>query len=179
MSKYKVGDKVRIREDLVSGKMYGEYYVINEMLQYRGEKATIEVILDGGYELDIDEEWTWTDEMFESYIFTKSDLEDGMVGITREGRYYIYLCGKFRRSNGKTYWGYDSELSNDLKSVCGLGNFDFIRICTSSAKVLDDWCKEEFLTTIWESTELKTLTIKEAQDKLCEMLGEKIKIIEN
>ena len=65
--KYKVGDKVRIREDLVEEVMYGCEDIVPEMLKCRGQVAEIVDIYNGRYELDIDSGvWDWTDEMFES-----------------------------------------------------------------------------------------------------------------
>lgn len=74
--KYKVGQKVRIREDLTAGAKYpmqsGEEYGYdpgaNENMEaHRGQIMTIERYFYGVYELCEDREhWSWTDTMFES-----------------------------------------------------------------------------------------------------------------
>ena len=43
--KYKVGDKVKIREDLKVGKIYGLYDFAKKMKQYKGKTATIVILL--------------------------------------------------------------------------------------------------------------------------------------
>lgn len=76
--KYKVGDKVRIREDLVEEVMYGYEDVVPEMLKCRGQVAEIVDIYSGRYKLDIDSGvWDWTDEMFESV--TPDDMPDAVI----------------------------------------------------------------------------------------------------
>jgi hypothetical protein len=98
--------------------------------------------------------------------FTKADLKDGMVGITREGERYIFLCGKFRNSDGNSYWGTDDDLEDDLTSINGYRDLDFMKICTSSSNTLGNWCKDEYLTTIWERNETTEMTIDEIKEKL-------------
>lgn len=64
--KYKVGDKVRIREDLVSGENYGVAIAINRMTDMGGSVVTIERVGNLGYYIKEDpDEYCWTDEMFE------------------------------------------------------------------------------------------------------------------
>lgn len=62
--KFKVGDKVRVREDLEINKMYGNYGFIKEMAHLKGEIVTIEEILKSGYRIK-EEYYMWTDEMLE------------------------------------------------------------------------------------------------------------------
>lgn len=65
--KYKVGDKVRIREDLVTGGNYGGYVAVDDMTDMCGSVVTIEdVDKSSGYGIKEDPKgYTWTDEMFE------------------------------------------------------------------------------------------------------------------
>lgn len=70
--KYKVGDKVRVRDDLELGKWYSmnnrtfSDYVNSEMITFKGKEVTI--LADncfGMYLIKEDNgEWHWTDEMF-------------------------------------------------------------------------------------------------------------------
>lgn len=75
MSKYKVGDKVLIREDLEVSKYYGSCSVVPRMKKYLGQIATIERIdIDGDYEIDLDDkEWSWTEEMIEKLVEEKEE----------------------------------------------------------------------------------------------------------
>jgi len=64
--KYKVGDKVKVKKDLLMDEQYGEEYTTPEMVALGGEEGVIMHKGRVGYNLDIDsEEWVWTDEMLE------------------------------------------------------------------------------------------------------------------
>ena len=67
MSKYKVGDKVRVRSDLVAGTFVGNKYIFSDMVKFSGEVVTISES-DTTYHFalikeDFGEDM-WTDEMF-------------------------------------------------------------------------------------------------------------------
>lgn len=65
--KYKVGDKVRIREDLVTGGNYGGSVAVDDMTDMGGSVVTIgRVGEEHGYYIEEDPDgYCWTDEMFE------------------------------------------------------------------------------------------------------------------
>ena len=64
--KYKVGDKVRIREDLVIGGNYGGSVAVDDMADMGGSVVTIERVGNLGYYIEEDPDgYCWTDEMFE------------------------------------------------------------------------------------------------------------------
>lgn len=65
--KYKVGDKVRIREDLVTGGNYGGSVAVDDMTDMGGRVVTIERVgeVHGYYIKEDPDEYCWTDEMFE------------------------------------------------------------------------------------------------------------------
>lgn len=65
--KYKVGDKVRVRKDLIAGYHYGEDSFTSDMEKYAGKTMTIySIVKNCKYKLKEDKEkWNWTDEMFE------------------------------------------------------------------------------------------------------------------
>lgn len=64
---YKIGDLVKIREDLQVGEKYGECSVIPDMLKFRGAVDTIEYIdKDGDYHLaTYDNPYVWNKDMLE------------------------------------------------------------------------------------------------------------------
>lgn len=62
--KFKVGDKVRVREDLVVNKRYDGYLFSKFMEGYKGKIFTIKDVDDDSYELREANYW-WTDEMLE------------------------------------------------------------------------------------------------------------------
>ena len=83
--KYKVGDRVRVREDLKVGCYYGDESFRPDMKKYLGKTVTISRVSsrEGSYWLKEDDgNWCWTDKMFEakckSYIWLKKGV-----------RYYI------------------------------------------------------------------------------------------
>lgn len=66
--KYKVGDKVRIRRDLMKFGRYGSQTFVEQMEKYKGMPATISKVFSDTYYIKEDkgENWYWTDEMFEA-----------------------------------------------------------------------------------------------------------------
>lgn len=64
-AKFKVGDKVRIREDLLPMQGYGRITYVRPMNKYKGCNATIVSKGTISYHLDIDDgAWNWSAEMF-------------------------------------------------------------------------------------------------------------------
>lgn len=65
--KYKVGDKVKIREDLHEGYDY-KLFCSDEMVSYKGKTVTIEKVFDGYYYIKEDSMWCWTDDMIDGLV---------------------------------------------------------------------------------------------------------------
>lgn len=64
--KYKVGDKVRVREDLSVNGIYGRNVFVSRMTSFKGKQVTIKRIQDEAYQMKEDDGvWNWTDEMLE------------------------------------------------------------------------------------------------------------------
>lgn len=66
--KYKVGDMVKIREDLIESEWYGYEYFSEYMKGFLGKVCTISDIDEDAYILKEDEgtwKWRWSDEMIE------------------------------------------------------------------------------------------------------------------
>ena len=69
--KYKVGDKVRVRSDLEESETYGDQTFVKQMEKYKGKLVTISETISEEHprfyyiKEDKDENWCWTDEMFE------------------------------------------------------------------------------------------------------------------
>ena len=62
--KYKVGDKVRVRKDLIAGELYGKDIFASEMIPFKGQSVTIKKIVEDKYEIEEDSQtWWWTYEM--------------------------------------------------------------------------------------------------------------------
>lgn len=71
--KYKVGDKVKIREDLIDEENYGCANFVEPMEEYKGQIAEITMTYDDGedgYLIDIDNGvWYWSAEMFINFDY--------------------------------------------------------------------------------------------------------------
>ena len=84
--KYKVGDKVKIREDLIEYKSYGNCSFLSDMEPWRGQVATIACCKDSSYLLEGDGKWDWTDEMIEGLavddaVTHPSHYTDGKIEV--------------------------------------------------------------------------------------------------
>lgn len=71
--KYKVGDKVKVREDLEVDIRHGTEEFIEEMEEYKGKIVTIDTVNEDDYYIEEDKQsWAWTEEMLE-------DVEEEMT----------------------------------------------------------------------------------------------------
>ena len=82
MSKYKVGDKVKVREDLVVGKIYEGQSTVSDMVEFKGKEVTIErTSCSGNDEYRIKElGYTWTNEMFEGLVAKEINIPSFKIG---------------------------------------------------------------------------------------------------
>src|SRR5574344_1307323 len=101
--KYKIGDKVRVRKDLVPGNFYGRVYYSSDMNKFKAMECVVTNIYDGTYNIN-DSEYGFTDEMLEpvndllEYALeklgmTKEELEDE-INREEEDITFIEKCIK-------------------------------------------------------------------------------------
>lgn len=87
--KYKVGDKVKVRSDLVKDKWYGHHVYVSAMDNFK-EEQTIREIRGDGYLIYGDcGNYRWTDEMFEDTEENKMDNNNitvNMENLSQEER---------------------------------------------------------------------------------------------
>ena len=91
--KYKVGDKVKIREDLDTNEMYGAWDCSTNMKHCSGMIATIVRCNDDSdcYQIDVDDKcYNWSDEMFEGLVDSVLDEEKAIIV---DIGYYLEYCG--------------------------------------------------------------------------------------
>ena len=94
--KYKIGDKVRVRDDLRLEEVYkmdnGTDYdsVVFEMLKFKGKEATISTYTDSNkYLISEDGDcWNWTDEMFSGLAFSRPKIVITTDGKTTTAKMY-------------------------------------------------------------------------------------------
>lgn len=97
MSKFNVGDKVRVRKDLTNDRYFGEdgsrNSVVDGMLKFKGEVVTISKVRpNDGYFIEEDS-WVWVDGMFENDVviedaiktFTYKDIKEGDMITFEDG----------------------------------------------------------------------------------------------
>lgn len=73
--KYKVGDKVRVREDLNIDDKYGLLCAIGEMIKKK--TVTIAYVYDGYYKV-VEDDYAWTDEMLEGLVEDELTAEEAI-----------------------------------------------------------------------------------------------------
>ena len=122
--KFKVGDKVRIKENLKEGNDY-KYYVHSNMQNLAGKIVTIESVREESYKIEQDNGyWDWTEDMFEEIKKpTKEELlkmPKGTKVITdkKENNEFIFDgCDDFENEKGDFFWNIDvnEDLSLDDK----------------------------------------------------------------
>ena len=175
-NKLKIGDKVRIRNDLKGDNMYGGLYFDPSMEQYNGETHVItSMSICDNYHLDIDSrlDWAWNDAMVELVVeFTKADLKPGMVVEYMDGQRRIVLNDCFMNPNKKGYLDF-SDFSDDL--ISRMADYTTIKkVYLSRSKNLSTYCDIKYLTLIWEREEVKEMTVAEIEKQL----GYKVKIVD-
>lgn len=93
MPKYKVGDKVRVVDDLGALEFYYMEYsdecdvAVPEMRECRGQIVTIKSVHSGGYHVK-GNRWNWTDEMFAGL----ADEDDDQEVEIDENRFINIIC---------------------------------------------------------------------------------------
>ena len=85
MMKYKIGDRVKVRSDLTSSKLYDGYGVVDKMIRKREKIVTITVVHVDYYEINEDT-FCWTDQMFEGLAEDELTAEEAII-------LYSKMCG--------------------------------------------------------------------------------------
>ena len=155
--KYKVGDKVKIREDLEVGRQYGADDFARGMEQYKGKTATIANVYNNVYHLEVDDDdneyctWHWTDEMLEGvFKFNVGDKvrvrRDLVVGQTYNGLTLL-----------------DEMYKNDIMTIerCNIENGNVHYICEESPYYFG----EDMFEKIVEEKENVGMTVEDLLNK--------------
>lgn len=117
----------------------------------------------------------WSDYMQKE--FTKADLKDGMVVEQRDGDMYLVLAGMVVRKRGYNRIG---DYDDDLKCA-GYTGGDIVKVYRITPGSLG--CVEHVfikcnLELIWERKEPKKMTVEEMRQKLEDLTGEEIEVME-
>ena len=85
--KYKVGDKVKVKEDLEIGETYGGLTFSVQMREYRGQIVTIKTADDDSYQIEEDElNWYWTEEMLEDVEEKLKEADYGIEVVNEQNK---------------------------------------------------------------------------------------------
>lgn len=117
----------------------------------------------------------WGDYMQKE--FTKADLKDGMVVEQRDGDMYLVLAGTAVRKEGQNNI---SGFTDDLKweGYAGGDIIKIYRIIPESLGSIEEALIKNNLELIWERKEPKKMTVEEMRQKLEELTGEEIEVME-
>ena len=131
MNKFKIGDKVRLRDDLKVGEEYGEVSFSSSMNKLKGKELTIEgMSLKGNYEIE-ESYFFLSDEMLEKVDDDNTDnlLEFALdkLGISKEELEEEYKKNKIK----------EQELE-DMKKRCN----DFESYCSSNKCCIDCYVRK-------------------------------------
>ena len=120
----------------------------------------------------------WSDYMNKE--FTKADLRDGMVVEQRDGNMYLVLAGKTVRKGGyNRIDGYTDDLKRESRTGYTGGDIVKVyRITPESLGCIEDVFIKSNLELIWERTESKKMTVEEMRQKLEELTGEEIEVMQ-
>lgn len=110
--KYKVGDKVKVRSDLVKDNRYGHHVYVSAMGNFKGEQTIREIRGDGYLIYGDCGNYRWTDEMFEDTEENKMDnnITVNMENLSQEERTTLLsLIEKANKANSKVWKPEENE----------------------------------------------------------------------
>lgn len=177
-TKYKIGDKVKVREDLICGVDYGIETFVDEMEKYKGKITQIKkVFSDGEYWLKDCNGWWFADEMLEPVLdnpildnpikeFTIDDLEDAPLGtkITIDNKKEFVKIDNKNFEDAEHCLSIGEEILNDLTLE---EEYSFIGYKITKVEI------PEYQTIYVDNTK-KKMTLKEIEEKL----GYEIELVE-
>lgn len=165
VSDLKVGDRVRVREDLNkdveyfgNGRKYG-IVVNDEMVALKGSVVTIKKVNENDYHIEEDNEWYWTDEMFSEKIEDKpSLLELQMIEHQHDiPKRLFYLAEKYPNVTWKKAKEYYARVVDNVILGAGeenlfSGSLSFGRGLSEAAARFEELLKLEEKAVSFKST---------------------------
>lgn len=167
-TKFKIGDKVRIKKDLKEGKGF-TIYVSKEMAKHAGEIKTIHKIIDDTtYVLDVPRndnylEWHFTEDMLEKCVCSLNDLQFGDVLTLRNDERYVYANGYIHGERNHYHCSgenVEAFFKKDLTRQSKTKEYDIIKV-------------ERARQTAYEREEAKEMTVEE----ISKALGYEVKVV--
>lgn len=186
MAKYKVGDKVLVRKDLIVDNLYGRVDFIDDTEYLKGKICTISNISKGYptiYELQEDNKYSikysWTEEMLEpveteNIVKKLNDLKFGDIITLRNEERYVYA--------DTVMYGEKEQYALDCNFLKKTYNEDFTtktvrgNVCDFNEKSYDIMKIERQGKVVYERKEkIVEMTLEE----VCDKLGYDVKIVKN
>lgn len=170
-TKFKVGDKVRIRKDLKEGNSY-RIYVHQNMATHAGEIKTVcEIVNKTTYVLDVPREggleWHFTEDMLESAMMTTiDDLQFGDVLTLKNGERYVF-ADKYMYGEDEDYSRDYDKVDENYKDNLKYDNDD------SDYREYDIVKVEREGQVIFEREDVREMTVEE----ISEALGYEVKVV--
>ena len=115
--KYKIGDKVRVRKDLVPNSEYGGVCYVEFMDKFKDKECVITNMDDTSYRINNSEFW-WTDEMLEP--------------VDNEGALLEYALEKLGMTKGEL----ENEMNRDEEDIT------FVEKCMNNKNEIREYCKK-------------------------------------
>lgn len=98
-NKFNIGDKVKIREDLVEGRAYGKIHFLHGyMSSCKGQIFTVEEITQNGHYSGSETPFYWSEEMLVRYNADKVIFNGNATVLIKDGKKYVSKC-----KDGDTY----------------------------------------------------------------------------
>ena len=134
--KFKIGDKVRVRDDLVIDEFYGYCTFVSDMESYKGKVYAVEEVRGYYYLLDGTFCWGFTDEMLEPADYNKFEKAKFKPYLKRYGSNVGFIGEKTSLTalfGEELYVGdvveiyaTDTKTNYGYKCVCKEGDKEFV-----------------------------------------------------
>ena len=169
MSKFEVGDIVKIKEDLIEDTYYNHVCFSQEMSKFKGKIAKIEhILLEGVYSLNSGD-YGWSDDMLELYEFKKDDIQFGDIITLGNSERYVYAADRIFAE-----FEYTQKLNYRIFSRTFNRNFEIILPDYKDDRNCDIIKIERQGQVIYQRKEEEVeMTLSE----VCEKLGYNVKIV--
>lgn len=125
--KYKVGDKVKIRSDLIANTEYGIQKFVANMMKYCGMSFIISEITPSGSYRFKDLSYFWTDEMIVGIY--KSSIKDRFIQFLRDNKCFVEYGENLKKGKYNCFDNVYKEVEPStwiwIINWSASGNFDF------------------------------------------------------
>jgi hypothetical protein len=122
--KYKVGDKVKVRDDLVVGNCYSYYAYCGDMVNFKGKTVTIKSVAYDFYRIEEDRQTScWADGMFEDVEGDEAEIAKFRAFLKEVADYRVDgYSTQYKRLRdiivADTIFRSNKEIDGDIEYLC-------------------------------------------------------------